>query len=121
VTAGNVASMPEATIRLTIKRYSITYEMDLPLVRGIALVGKVLGIRHHLHDIDSASRANLSARSFRIGTGGHHAEHGEHRRDRGRHQMTVIWRILSSADALSVDPARHGNALEGRELGKRNP
>jgi hypothetical protein len=41
--------------------------MGPQLVRWIAFVRKVLGIPHHLHDIDWVKRANLRAGSHGIG------------------------------------------------------
>jgi hypothetical protein len=50
------------------------------LVRWIVLVGKILSIPHHLHDVDRSGSMGNHATSGRTGTDCHHAGH----RDRSR-------------------------------------
>jgi hypothetical protein len=75
------------------------------LVRWIALVGKVLGIPHHLHDIDWVRRrtsapdragSELIALMLNTVTAAVSAAVAK---------MTVIWRILLSSQKLSINPA----------------
>src|SRR5262249_36210037 len=54
------------------------------LLRWVAFVGKILGILHHLHDVDAPRSTRNHAISGRAGTERHHAGHGDRGRNNGR-------------------------------------
>jgi hypothetical protein len=71
--------------------------MGPQLVRWIAFVRKVLGIPHHLHDIDWVKRANLRAGSHGIGLVAIVLNMVTIAVITAVTKMAVIWRILLSS------------------------
>ena len=84
------------------------------LVRWIVLVGKILSIPHHLHDVDGAGSMGNHATSGRTGTDRHHAGHGDRSRNNcGRENNGELAHLALLSKTLSL---RCGNGQASREL-----
>src|SRR5215471_7995146 len=84
------------------------------LVRWIVLVGKILSIPHHLHDVDGAGSMGNHATSGRTGTDRHHAGHGDRSRNNcGRENNGELAHLALLSKASSV---RCGDGQASPEL-----
>src|SRR5262249_44876882 len=95
------------------------------LVRLIVLVGKILSIPHHLHDVDGAGSMGNHATSGRTGTDSHHAGHGDGSRNNCRRENNgdlAHLALLSKTSSLRCGAATaklHGSCHRSSSSGAR--